>query len=95
LGSFAQFWHPAVNLRSPENLAQAIRQRDGATAMAGSISELIESVVVQRTEPGEPVRLRVDGHLAALIGEPVFPDGSMSGVKVVAGEGLEPPTPGL
>jgi hypothetical protein len=63
--------------------------------MADVVRELIESVVVERTKPGEPLRLRVNGRLAALIGEPVFPESSLSGVKMVAGEGLEPPTPGL
>jgi hypothetical protein len=63
--------------------------------MAASVRELIESVVVHRTEAGQPIRLKVNGRLAALIGQPVFPDGSVVGVKMVAGEGLEPPTPGL
>ena len=56
--------------------------------MATGVRELIESVVVIRTEPDEPVRLKVNGRLAALIGAPAFPDGSLSGVKTVAGEGL-------
>jgi site-specific DNA recombinase len=90
--------HPGATahyLKVVDDLASAIRQRDGAGSMASAIRELIESVVVHRTEPGEAVRLKVNGRLAALIGKPVFPDGSLSGVKVVAGEGLEPPTPGL
>jgi hypothetical protein len=45
-----------------------------------------ESIVVHRTEPGEPIRVKVNGRLAALIGAPAFPEGSMSGVKMVAGE---------
>ena len=60
-----------------------------------AVRELVESVVVERTEPGEPIRVRVNGRLAALIGAPVFPESSLSGVKLVAGEGLEPPTPEL
>jgi hypothetical protein len=40
--------------------------------MASGIRELIESVVVKRTEAGEPIQLRVNGRLAALIGEPGF-----------------------
>ena len=63
--------------------------------MAQALRELIDSVVVQRTEPGEPVRLKVNGRLAALVGVPLFPQGSLSGVNLVAREGLEPPTPGL
>lgn len=79
--------HPAATahyLKVVEDLAAAIRERDGSTAIAGSIRELIESVVVHRTEPGEPVRLRVNGRLAALIGQPAFPDGPLMGIKVVA-----------
>jgi site-specific DNA recombinase len=90
--------HPAATahyLKIVDDLAAAIRARDAATEIASAVRELIDSVVVHRTEPGEPVRLKVNGRLAALIGKPVFPDGSLSGVKVVAGEGLEPPTPGL
>jgi hypothetical protein len=49
------------------------------------LRELIESVVVQKTEPGEPIRVKVNGRLAALIGAPAFPEGSLSGVKLVAG----------
>jgi len=80
--------HPAATahyLKVVDNLASAIAARDGTTAMAASIRELIESVTVHRTEPGGPVWLTVNGRLAALIGAPVFPDGSVSGVKVVAG----------
>jgi hypothetical protein len=90
--------HPAATahyLKIVDDLAAAIRARDAATEIASAVRELIDSVVVHRTKPGEPVRLKVNGRLAALIGKPVFPDGSLSGVKVVAGEGLEPPTPGL
>ena len=90
--------HPAAQahyLKVVEDLAAAVRERDGASRMASAIRELIESVVVQRTEPGQPVRLTVNGRLAALVGAPLFPQGSLSGVKMVAGEGLEPPTPGL
>jgi hypothetical protein len=87
--------HPAAvshYLEVVDDLAAAIGKRDGESRMAASIRELIESVVVKRTQPGEPIQLRVNGRLAALIGEPVFPDGSLSGVKLVAGEryGLNP-----
>ena len=47
-----------------------------------------------RTTPGESIRLKLNGRLAALIGAPTFPEGFVL-VKMVAGEGLEPPTPGL
>ena len=34
------------------------------------LRELIESVVVERTETGEPDELRVNGKLAVLVGQP-------------------------
>jgi hypothetical protein len=87
--------HPAAQehyLNVVNDLAAAIKERSGKTEMATSIRELIESVVVHRTAPGEPIRLTVNGRLAALIGQPVFPQGSLSGVKMVAGAryGVEP-----
>jgi site-specific DNA recombinase len=72
-----------------------LQLRTGSSEIESAIRELIESIVVHRTLPQDPIRLTVNGRLAALIGEPVFPQGSMSWVKMVAGEGLEPPTPGL
>ena len=62
--------------------------RSGASEeLTASVRELIERATVFRTEPGEPLNIVVHGRLAALIGAPVFPEGSMSGVKLVAGEG--------
>ncbi len=37
----------------------------------------------------------IEGRLGELLGLPTYPDGKMSGGVVVAGEGFEPPTPGL
>lgn len=72
------------------NLARTIRDAGPQSEMIGAVRELIDSVVVERTQPGEPIRVRVNGRLAALIGAPVFPESSLSGVKL-----LEPPTPEL
>ena len=72
-----------------ENLATAIRDNGSDSEMARAVRELIKDVIV------EPVRVKVNGRLAALIVEPVSPESSLSGVKLVAREGLEPPTPGL
>ena len=44
---------------------------------------------------GETLKINVQGRLAALLVAPMLPSGSMSGMRLVAGEGLEPPTPGL
>jgi hypothetical protein len=49
--------------------------------MAEAVRDLIESVVVERTKQGEPIRLKVNGRLAALIGEPLFPESSLSGLS--------------
>jgi site-specific DNA recombinase len=78
-----------------DDLAKTINTRGTNNEIAQALRELIESIVVHRTESREPIRVKVNGRLAALIGVPAFPEGSMSGVKMVAGEGLEPPTPGL
>jgi hypothetical protein len=49
--------------------------------MSEAVRELIKSVVVERTKPGEPIRLKMNGRLAALIGKPLFPESSLSGIK--------------
>jgi site-specific DNA recombinase len=90
--------HPAAQeryLALVDSLAKAIRDRGPENEMAVAVRELIETVVVEKTEPGNPIRLKVNGRLSALIQQPMFPESSLSGVKLVAGEGLEPPTPGL
>ncbi|WP_439400337.1 recombinase family protein (plasmid) [Bradyrhizobium sp. PMVTL-01] len=47
-------------------------------------------------EDDRTVRIDIKGRLAALCGNPaLFPNMAMSGGSLVAGEGLEPPTPGL
>ena len=47
-------------------------------------------------EDDRSVRIDIKGRLAALCGNPaLFPNMAMSGGSLVAGEGLEPPTPGL
>jgi site-specific DNA recombinase len=58
---------------------------------------LIETVTVFR-DPSRlgGVEVEIAGRLSALLGEKAFPNGvKASGGVVVAGEGLEPPTPGL
>ena len=55
--------------------------------IADAFREMIDDVIGERTEPGQPVRLMVNGRLAALIGEPLFTESSLSGVKLVAREG--------
>lgn len=79
--------HPAAvqhYLAVVENLAEAIKARAPEGDMALAVRELVESVTVKRTDKGAPLQLRVNGKLAALLGAPMFPEGSMSGVLVVA-----------
>ena len=65
--------------------------------MTEAIRDLVETVTVFR-DPSRPsgVTVEIAGRLTALLNEPVFPT-NVRGVwgKLVAREGLEPPTPGL
>ena len=94
--------HPTVLARYERQLATL---RDalskgiiaGDSEAAEAIRELVDTVTVVR-DPARPGALMVEiaGRLNALLGEQAYPN-KVRGVwgKVVAGEGLEPPTPGL
>jgi site-specific DNA recombinase len=74
--------HPAAReryLQVLDDLAAAINVGKPAEEIVDAVRELIDSVVVEKTLPGEPIRLKVNGRLAALIGEPAFPEGSVGG----------------
>lgn len=74
-----------------------------------TIRELVTAIIVHASpsrpggagtkanaEDDRSVRIDIKGRLAALCGNPgLFPNMAMSGGLLVAGEGLEPPTPGL
>jgi hypothetical protein len=60
-----------------------------------AIRDLIESASVRPTPPYAPIIVDVTGKLAKLLGVAVFPEAKVSGEWMVAGEGFEPPTPGL
>ncbi|WLA61300.1 recombinase family protein [Bradyrhizobium diazoefficiens] len=94
--------HPAILKRYEEQLGRleealtkGIRSGDGEAAEA--IRDLIDRVTVFR-DPSRlgGVTVEISGRLNALLGEKAFPN-QVKGVwgKMVAGEGLEPPTPGL
>ncbi|MER9019817.1 recombinase family protein [Mesorhizobium sp. M0898] len=94
--------HPAVLARYEEQLnqlqtglAEGVVAGDSETAE--TMRDLIETVTVFR-DPSRigGIEVEIAGRLTALLGEDAFPNG-VKGVwgKVVAGEGLEPPTPGL
>jgi len=67
--------HPAAQehyLNVVNNLASATRDLSPVDEIVDAIRELIESVIVEKTLPGEPIKLKVNGRLAALIGQPAF-----------------------
>ena len=82
-------------LRTVGRLSKGINAGDSDTAE--TIRDLVETVTVFR-DPSRPggVTVEIAGRLSALLGEQAYPN-KVRGVwgKMVAGEGLEPPTPGL
>lgn len=94
--------HPAMLARYEEQLtrlqaALAGGIRDGDTECAEAIRDLVETVTVFRdSSRAGGVQVEVSGRLTALLGEQAYPN-RVRGVwgKMVAEEGLEPPTQGL
>jgi site-specific DNA recombinase len=94
--------HPAILKRYEEQLLR-LESALGKGVSAGdteameAIRDLVETVTVSRdrTRPGG-VAVEIAGRLNGLLGDEAYPN-HVKGVwgKVVAGEGLEPPTPGL
>ena len=81
-------------------LAETMAGHAGADDDRGSLIDdfraLVHSITVYPKGPWQGFEVEVKGKLAALIGGVVFPEALYnSGSYVVAGEGLEPPTPGL
>ena len=86
--------HPQAVQRFKENiegLAEILTNRNSGPdlALIGSFRSLVEAMIVQPRKAGEEYEVRIRGRLAALMGAEV------SAIQMVAGEGLEPPTPGL
>ncbi|MCA1433114.1 recombinase family protein [Bradyrhizobium sp. BRP20] len=93
--------------RAVMELADHLRR--GAPTEFATIRELVTAIVVHASpsrpggagtkasaEDDRSVRIDIKGRLDALCGNPgLFPSMAMSGGSLVAGEGLEPPTPGL
>lgn len=79
-----------------ETLADHASAEDDRGTLIDDFRALVHSVTIYPKRPREEFEIEVKGKLAALLGKGVFPDASYnSGSRVVAGEGLEPPTPGL
>jgi site-specific DNA recombinase len=94
--------HPAVLARYEQQLvhlqdALSKGVNAGDSEAAEAIRDLVETVTAFRN-PSHPggVTVEIVGRLNALLGEQAYPH-NVRGVwgKVVAREGLEPPTPGL
>jgi hypothetical protein len=92
--------HPAAvdrYLSKVNDLSAALRS--GSTLanseLTAPVRDLIEVAIVQPTPAGVAPDAEVRGRIAALLGLDVYPQGRMSGGKMVAEEGLEPPTHGL
>jgi site-specific DNA recombinase len=79
-----------------ETTAGHTKAKDDRRSLIDDFRALVHSVTVNPKGPWEGFEVEVKGRLAAPIGGGVFPQAYRnSGSYVVAGEGLEPPTPGL
>ncbi len=95
--------HPATldrHVATVDALAERMAGHAGADDDRGTLIDdfraLVHGVAVHPKGPREGFEIEVKGKLAALLGADVFPEAHYnSGSRVVAGEGLEPPTPGL
>jgi site-specific DNA recombinase len=86
--------HPQAIQRFKENveaLADILVTKDALPdlELMGTFRSLVESVVVRPRKAGEQYEVSIRGYLASVMGVEV------SALSMVAGEGLEPPTPGL
>ena len=94
--------HPATldgYIETVDALAASLADHAGAEddrgALVASFRALVHSVTIHPNGPRKGFEIEVKGKLAALIGGNAFPQAIRSGGYMVAGEGLEPPTPGL
>jgi site-specific DNA recombinase len=94
--------HPATldrYIETVDALAVALADHAGAVddrgSLVASFRALVHSVTIRPKSPRKGFEIEVKGKLAALIGGEAFPQAVRSGGYMVAGEGLEPPTPGL
>ena len=85
-------YHATID-RLSETIAEHTRAEDDRGNLVRDFRALIHSVVVHRRAGKKDLYVEVKGKLAALIGGEAFPE--KVGGRVVAEEGLEPPTRGL
>jgi site-specific DNA recombinase len=86
--------HPQAVQRFKENidaLADILTTKDTMPDLdlIGTFRSLVERVLVHPRTRGDEYKVSIRGYLASLMGV------EMSAIPMVAGEGLEPPTPGL
>jgi site-specific DNA recombinase len=67
-------------------------ERDELTA---TLRNLVSAVIVHAKPNDAAFEIEIRGRLEELLSAPTFMARSSGGVRMVAGEGLEPPTPGL
>jgi site-specific DNA recombinase len=94
--------HPATLERYVETvdrlaavLSDHAQAEDDRGTLVGDFRALVHSVTIHPNAPRNGFQVEVKGKLAALIGGEAFPQAKYSGGRVVAEEGLEPPTQGL
>ena len=79
-----------------DTIAGHASAEDDRGPLVADFRALVHSVIVHPNGPWQGFEVEVKGKLAALVGGGFFPEARYnSGSHVVAGEGLEPPTPGL
>jgi site-specific DNA recombinase len=85
-------------LHSIDDLEQSIRNNSlqGSEESKTALRGLVDGVIVSPPDEDDSgMRIEVRGYLSRLMGGGLFPQRSYRGGKVVAEEGLEPPTRGL
>ncbi|TGQ93146.1 hypothetical protein EN851_11285 [Mesorhizobium sp. M8A.F.Ca.ET.208.01.1.1] len=92
-GAMAAYARDVATLSARLEEAQA----DPSSALIDPLRRLVAAVIVYPSRPFDPIEIEIKGKLAALLGEEVElpPAGRKVAIGMVAGEGLEPPTPGL
>jgi site-specific DNA recombinase len=79
-----------------DTMAGHASAKDDRGPVVADLRALVHSVIVHPKGPWQGFEVEVRGKLSALVGGGLFPEAHhSSGSYVVAGEGLEPPTPGL
>ncbi|RWC48067.1 MAG: recombinase family protein [Mesorhizobium sp.] len=97
---------PKVVTLKPALVARYIRDLEALEASIadnGFVSEeakkhlrnIVSTVTVYPPKPGELPTIQIDGYLSNLVDQDLKQRASLRGGAMVAGEGLEPPTPGL